>query len=84
MSKTSKTETSKENAEGQSTKSSLEDQLRRLQEIAALLDAGDIPLEEQMRLYEEGITLANTCREYLTSAELRIQNLAGGNVSSAS
>ncbi|MDZ4746354.1 MAG: exodeoxyribonuclease VII small subunit [bacterium] len=61
----------------------LEDQLRRLQEIASLLDAGDLPLEEQLRLYEEGITLANTCRDYLTSAELRIQNLAGGNVSSA-
>ncbi len=75
MSKTSKAEPST---------LSLEDQLRRLQEIASLLDAGDLPLEEQLRLYEEGIALANTCRDYLTSAELRIQNLAGGNVSSAS
>lgn len=62
----------------------LEDQLRRLQEIASLLDAGDLPLEEQLRLYEEGITLANTCRDYLTRAELRIQNLSGGSVPSAS
>lgn len=62
---------------------SLEDQLRRLQEIASLLDAGDLPLEEQLRLYEEGITLATTCRDYLTRAELRIQNLAGGIVPSA-
>ena len=61
---------------------SLENQLRRLQEIASLLDAGDLPLEEQLRLYEEGIKLANTCREYLTSAELRIQNLSGGSVPS--
>lgn len=78
MSKTSKVDTTA------TTTPPLEEQLRRLQDIAALLDAGDIPLEEQLRLYEEGITLANVCREYLTSAELRIQNLAGGNVSSAS
>jgi len=71
-------------SKAETPETSLEDQLRRLQEIAALLDAGDLPLEEQLRVYEEGITLANTCRDYLTRAELRIQNLAGGNVPSAS
>lgn len=64
------------------TTQTLEEQLKRLQEIASLLDAGDLPLDEQLRLYEEGIALANTCREYLTSAELRIQNLSGGPVPS--
>lgn len=56
---------------------SIEQQLKRLEEIATLLDVGDVPLDEQLRSYEEGMALANQCREYLTAAELRITSISG-------
>ncbi len=40
------------------TKSTFEEAMRRLEEIAGLLESGDAPLEEAMRLYEEGVRLS--------------------------
>lgn len=57
--------------------SSIEQQLKRLEEIASLLDQGDAPLDEQLRSYEEGMALAKQCREYLAAAELRITSISG-------
>ncbi|MFZ9870511.1 MAG: exodeoxyribonuclease VII small subunit [Candidatus Kapaibacteriota bacterium] len=56
---------------------SIEDHLKRLQEIATILDRGDVPLEEQLQLFAEGMDLAATARTYLERAELRIQELSG-------
>jgi exodeoxyribonuclease VII small subunit len=52
-----------------------------LQEIVAKLEAGDLPLEESLALYERGQVLAKTCASLLEKAELRIRQLgtaAGG------
>ena len=54
----------------------LEDRLRRLEEIARILDVGDRPLDEQLKLYSEGMTLAATCRAELEQAQLRVEELA--------
>ncbi|MBS1562475.1 MAG: exodeoxyribonuclease VII small subunit [Bacteroidetes bacterium] len=59
----------------------IEQQLKRLEEIAMLLDAGDAPLDEQLRSYEEGMALAKQCREYLAAAELRITSISGDDAS---
>lgn len=59
-----------------STKS-LEEQLKRLEEIAALLDRGDAPIDQQLSLFEEGMKLAESCRVYLEQAELKIRTLGG-------
>ncbi|MBN9399175.1 MAG: exodeoxyribonuclease VII small subunit ['Candidatus Kapabacteria' thiocyanatum] len=56
---------------------SLEDQLRRLEDIARMLDAGDQPLDAQLKAFEEGMKLAADCRSYLTNAELTIERLTG-------
>lgn len=56
---------------------SLEEQLKRLEEIAALLDRGEATIDEQLRLYEEGMQLAEACRTYLENAELKVRTLAG-------
>ena len=48
---------------------------KRLDETVQKLESGGLPLEEATRLYEEGITLAKTCNEALTSAELRISRI---------
>jgi len=48
---------------------------RRLEEIAQRLEGGDMPLEESVRLYEEGMTLAEQCQVLLTDVEQRIEVL---------
>lgn len=50
----------------------------QLQAIVARLETGDLPLDESLRLYEQGIELANTCQTILDSAELRIHTLQAG------
>ncbi|RPI68924.1 MAG: exodeoxyribonuclease VII small subunit [Ignavibacteriae bacterium] len=54
---------------------SLEEQLKRLEEIAQILDRGDVPLEDQLALFSEGMALATACREYLEQAELRVKRI---------
>jgi len=58
-----------------------EDSLHRLEEIVQRLEQGDVPLEQAMQLYEEGVTLSKTCAEKLKAAELTLKKLgrdAGG------
>jgi exodeoxyribonuclease VII small subunit len=47
----------------------------RLEEVAQHLEAGDLTLEESVRLYEEGMTLAEQCQALLTDVEQRIEIL---------
>ncbi len=47
----------------------------RLEEAVAKLEAGGLPLEQAIALYEEGMTLARQCQERLDEAELRITKL---------
>ena len=50
----------------------------RMQAIVARLEAGELPLEEALSLYEEGVTVAAACQRLLDHAELRIQELQSG------
>jgi exodeoxyribonuclease VII small subunit len=52
-----------------------EDCLSRLEQIVAALEAGNLPLEESLKVFEEGITLARHCARYLDDAERRIEIL---------
>jgi len=52
-----------------------EDALRRLEEIVAKLEKGELTLEESLRLYEQGIGLAKHCHAKLEEAEGRIEVL---------
>lgn len=56
-------------------KQSFEEKLKRLEEIVEILDLGDIPLEEMLKNYEEGMALTTELRKYLNEAELRIINV---------
>ncbi|MEI7645669.1 MAG: exodeoxyribonuclease VII small subunit [Chloroflexales bacterium] len=47
----------------------------RLQEVVTWLEAGDLPLEHALKLYEEGVRLAAECQALLDAAELRVQQL---------
>ena len=50
----------------------------RMQAIVARLEAGQLPLDEALALYEEGVTVAAACQRLLDEAELRIQELGPG------
>jgi exodeoxyribonuclease VII small subunit len=59
-------------------KNSLEHYLQRLQEIAESLEQGEVPLDDAVDLYEEGIKLSKECAEKLKAAELKIKKLSKG------
>ncbi len=52
--------------------------LTRLSSIVAGLEKGDLPLEESLQLFEEGVKLSRYCSERLEEAEQRIQVLVKG------
>ena len=52
-----------------------EQSLTELEDIVARLEAGDLPLEQSLDLFERGIRLSRTCRERITQAERRIEVL---------
>jgi exodeoxyribonuclease VII small subunit len=52
-----------------------EDCLARLEQIVAALEAGNLPLEESLKAFEEGVALSRHCSKYLDEAERRIEML---------
>ncbi len=49
-----------------------ENMTERLQQIADKLSDGNLPLEEMIKLYEEGAKLASKCREMLEGYKARL------------
>jgi len=54
---------------------SIEEIFGRLESIISNLESGDIPLDKSLTLFEEGMTLAETCRAQLNAAEQKVQEL---------
>lgn len=52
-----------------------EDCLARLEQIVTALETGNLPLDESLKVFEEGIALARHCSRYLEDAERRIEIL---------
>ncbi len=52
-----------------------EECLRRLEEIVEQLEKGDIPLEQSLALFEEGMKLSQSCRTELEAAEGKVEIL---------
>lgn len=52
-----------------------EESMERLEEIVCALESGDAPLEESLKLYEEGISLVRSCNTQLEHAEQRVKVL---------
>src|SRR6185503_21071919 len=55
--------------------SSFEDSIRRLGEIVEALENGELPLEDSLRLFEEGVKLARASQAKLDGAEKRVEEL---------
>ena len=52
-----------------------EEALKKLENIVEAMESDDLPLETLLAKYEEGSRLAKACREKLSEAELKIQQL---------
>lgn len=57
---------------------SFEQSLTRLDEIVRRMECGDVPLEEALKLFEEGTTLVAACNKMLDDAELKVVQLTKG------
>jgi exodeoxyribonuclease VII small subunit len=50
-----------------------ESALSRLEEITELMESGDVPLEQSIDLYTEGLEIAKYCSQKLSEAESKIK-----------
>lgn len=63
---------------GGMAKERFEDALSKLEKIVSKLEDGEIPLEESLKLFEEGIRLSRLCNQKLEEAEKRVEILMKG------
>lgn len=54
---------------------SFEEAFAKLEEAVTALQDGQMPLERALRLYQEGMELAQYCNELLQKAELTVEQL---------
>jgi exodeoxyribonuclease VII small subunit len=57
--------------------------LKRLEEIVAKLESGNLPLDDSLKLFEEGVKLVRFCNERLADAQQKVELLTkdqAGNV----
>jgi exodeoxyribonuclease VII small subunit len=52
-----------------------EEQLTALESVVERLERGDLPLEDSVKLFEEGLKLSNACKKELEAAEGKIEIL---------
>lgn len=54
---------------------SFEEAMRQLEDILAMLESGELELEQSLRLFQSGMELSVYCQQLLKDAEGRIQQL---------
>ena len=52
-----------------------EKNLKRLEEIVDKMEAGEISLDDSLKLFEEGVKLSQSCNNDLDKAETKVQSL---------
>jgi len=52
-----------------------EESLQRLEAIVKEVERGELPLEQSLKLFEEGIALSGACKKELDEAEGKIEIL---------
>ena len=54
-------------------KRNFESDLKRLEEIVSVLEKGETPLEESLKLFEEGMEKAKSMKKYLEDAKRKVE-----------
>ncbi|MCX6830533.1 MAG: exodeoxyribonuclease VII small subunit [candidate division Zixibacteria bacterium] len=52
-----------------------EKNLKQLEDVVARLEQGDLPLDEAMKLFQEGMRLSRLCSQRLSTVEQEIKKL---------
>ncbi len=63
---------------------SFEEAMKRLEKIVETLGEGNLPLEDSLKMFEEGVELCKICNEKLDEAEYKVEKLMekeGGEIS---
>ena len=53
-----------------------EENMRRLEEIVRAMERGEVPLEESLKLFQEGTELVRKCGQLLDEAQLQVKKIA--------
>lgn len=52
-----------------------EENMQRLEQIVRAMEQGDVPLEESLKLFQEGTRLVEKCGKLLDEAEMEIKKV---------
>ena len=52
-----------------------EESMQRLEQIVRTMERGEVPLEESIRLFQEGTELARNCGKLLEDAQLQVSKI---------
>lgn len=52
-----------------------EENLAQLEELVRKLEAGNLDLDESLKIYEDAIVLREKCRKFLEESERKVQKL---------
>ena len=52
-----------------------EQSMQRLEQIVRAMERGDVPLEESLKLFQEGTELVRSCGKLLDEAELQVKKI---------
>lgn len=52
-----------------------EESMLRLEQIVRAMEQGDVPLEESLKLFQEGTSLVERCGKLLDEAELQVKKI---------
>lgn len=55
-----------------------EESMARLEQIVRSLEQGNVPLEESLKLFQEGTELVRSCGKLLDDAKLQIEKVTAG------
>lgn len=58
-----------------SANNTFEQNMQRLEQIVRMMERGDAPLEEAMKLFREGTELVASCEKLLDAAELEVKKI---------
>ena len=53
-----------------------EENMARLEQIVRAMERGDVPLQESLKLFQEGTSLVEVCGKLLDEAELQVKKIA--------
>ena len=57
------------------TNQTFEASMTRLEQIVRAMERGDVPLEESLKLFQEGTELVQRCQKLLDEAQLQVKKI---------